>query len=64
MIVEVEHARAGRVRMTGAPIRFSDAPGTPPLPPPALGEHTDEVLRDVLGLDAAAIGALREKGVV
>jgi crotonobetainyl-CoA:carnitine CoA-transferase CaiB-like acyl-CoA transferase len=64
MIVEMEHARAGRVRMTGSPIRFSETPASPTAPPPTLGEHTDHVLRDVLGLDDRRIAALKARGVV
>jgi formyl-CoA transferase len=34
------------------------------MPPPLLGQHTEEVLRDVLGHNAAQIAALREKGII
>jgi formyl-CoA transferase/CoA:oxalate CoA-transferase len=64
MIVELEHPRAGRLRMPGTPIRFSDTTAKPSAPPPLLGEHTDEVLREVLGLDDGRIAELRRKGVV
>jgi len=46
------------------PIRMSDSPPDYRRAPPMLGEHTDEVLREVAGLDAADIGALRERGVL
>jgi crotonobetainyl-CoA:carnitine CoA-transferase CaiB-like acyl-CoA transferase len=64
MIVEMEHARAGRVRMAGTPIRFSETPASPTAPPPTLGEHTEEVLRDVLGLDESRIATLKARGVI
>jgi crotonobetainyl-CoA:carnitine CoA-transferase CaiB-like acyl-CoA transferase len=46
------------------PIRMSDSPAAYDLPPPLLGEHTDEVLRELAGLDAAAIAALRARRVI
>jgi crotonobetainyl-CoA:carnitine CoA-transferase CaiB-like acyl-CoA transferase len=64
MVVEVEHATLGRVPIVNRPIRFVDAPQPPPAAPPALGQHSDEILGDVLGLDAARIAELREAGVV
>jgi formyl-CoA transferase/CoA:oxalate CoA-transferase len=54
-LVEMEHPRAGTVRMVGAPVRLSETPGSVRTPAPMLGEHTDAVLRDLLGLDASEI---------
>jgi crotonobetainyl-CoA:carnitine CoA-transferase CaiB-like acyl-CoA transferase len=47
--------RSGRVPQVGLGIRLDDAPAAPRLPPPALGEHGPEVLREWLGWDADAI---------
>ncbi len=53
-----------RVVTTASPLRLSDTPTTLRHAPPALGQHTDEVLRERLGLDAQQLQALRVKGVV
>jgi crotonobetainyl-CoA:carnitine CoA-transferase CaiB-like acyl-CoA transferase len=50
--------------MVGAPIRLSETPGSVRTPAPMQGEHTAEVLRDVLGLAADEIVALRKAGVI
>lgn len=63
-LVEMDHPRAGTVRMVGPPIRLSETPGSLRTPAPMLGEHTDEVLRDVLGLGANEVAALRSKGAI
>ncbi|MCW3022703.1 MAG: 2-methylfumaryl-CoA isomerase [Conexibacter sp.] len=61
---EVEHPGVGRYRMPGTPLDFSAIPRTPVRRAPALGEHTAEVLNDVLGLSDAEIGRLADDGVV
>jgi crotonobetainyl-CoA:carnitine CoA-transferase CaiB-like acyl-CoA transferase len=63
-LVETTHPRAGTVRMVGAPVRLSETPGAVRTPAPMLGEHTDAVLRELLGLDDRAIAALREVGAI
>jgi crotonobetainyl-CoA:carnitine CoA-transferase CaiB-like acyl-CoA transferase len=62
MILEYDHPDVGRVRVPGNPIKMSDAPPTPARPAPRLGEHTDEVLRELLGLTPEAIAQLRSAG--
>lgn len=64
MLVETEHPTAGKVKMVGVPVKFSATPGEVRAPAPLLGQHTDEVLHEVLGLDAAAIEALRRAGAI
>lgn len=55
---------AGGVRVTGSPLQLSDTPVRTPAAPPALGEHGDAILRDVLGYDAELIRSLREAKVI
>jgi crotonobetainyl-CoA:carnitine CoA-transferase CaiB-like acyl-CoA transferase len=63
MVVDLPHPRAGRIKVNGVPVKLSDTPGAVRTPPPLLGEHTEEVLRD-LGLAPAEIAALREERIV
>jgi formyl-CoA transferase/CoA:oxalate CoA-transferase len=63
-LVEMNHPRAGAVRMVGAPVRLSETPGAVRTPAPMRGEHTDEVLRRLLGLGAEEIAALRRAGAI
>ena len=62
--IDLPHPTAGSVPLVGMPIRMSGAGPSYERPPPLLGEHTDEVLREVAGLDGAEIAALRARGVV
>jgi CoA:oxalate CoA-transferase len=63
-LVESTHPVAGSIRMTGPPVRMSDTPGTVRAPAPLLGEHTEEILRERLGMSGAEIARLRRERVV
>ena len=63
-LVEMDHPRAGKVRMVGVPVRLSETPGAVRTPAPLLGEHTEEVLATRLGLSATEIASLKQAGVV
>ena len=66
MVVEMPHPQAtgGAVKVVANPVRLSATPAEYHITPPALGEHTEAVLGGLLGLDAAELAALREKGIV
>jgi formyl-CoA transferase len=64
MVWRAAHGSGGDVAMVASPLRLSATPVSCPGPPPALGEHTDDVLGGLLGLDHESIQALREAGVV
>jgi len=60
MVVTAEHPLAGMMRMIGNPIHYSETPLKRYQAPPLLGQHTEEVLRSVLGMTEEQIVALRE----
>lgn len=64
MLVEVEHPTAGPVRMAGIPVKFSTTPASIRLPPPLLGQHTEEVLETWLGMGRDDIKELKRKSVI
>ncbi len=63
MLLEVDHPSAGRIKQTGIPIKFADSPGSVDRPPPTLGQHSAEILRE-LGLTGAEVEELRREGVI
>ncbi|MEZ3163198.1 CaiB/BaiF CoA-transferase family protein [Halorubrum sp. RMP-47] len=63
MLAEAEHPTAGTVRFPGSPMHFSRTPTTVRRHPPALGEHTESVLREY-GYDAGDVDELRARGAI
>lgn len=63
LIWRMQHPQTGEIRVLGNPMKFEGAPLSAELPPPLLGEHSSEILRD-LGYTEEAIIALTEQGVV
>jgi 2-methylfumaryl-CoA isomerase len=64
MFAEVEQPGIGTYLMPGSPLAFSSAERLLPTRAPLLGEHTDEVLFDLLGLSSREVGRLHDEGVV
>ena len=64
MIETVDHVSAGAIRVLGVPVKLSDTPGSIRSAPPALGQHTDKILREDCQLSAAQIESLRESQTV
>jgi formyl-CoA transferase len=64
MLLEVEHPTAGTVRMAGIPVKFSVTPASVRLPPPLLGEHSGEILKSWLGMNAESIDELKREKVI
>jgi crotonobetainyl-CoA:carnitine CoA-transferase CaiB-like acyl-CoA transferase len=64
VVREMTHGSGEAVKVIANPVRLSETPADYRIPPPMLGEHTDAVLAERLGLDAAALAALRAKGVI
>lgn len=64
MFSEIDQPGIGRVLAPSTPLAFSDSPRTPVGRAPGVGEHTEQILADILGLSAAEIGDLHDRAVV
>ncbi len=64
MRVDIPHPLSGTVPSVASPMRFSATPVTYDRPPPLLGEHTDEILRELIGLGAEEIARLRTARII
>ena len=64
MVIEVPHPNAGSVRMIASPLKIPTNPVEVRLPPPILGEHTAEILHDMLGYDQKTIEEMRISQVI
>jgi crotonobetainyl-CoA:carnitine CoA-transferase CaiB-like acyl-CoA transferase len=63
MLVTMDHPKIGEIKQIGAPLKFSETPCSLGLPPPMLGQHTDEVLK-LIGYTEEEVAALKKDSVV
>jgi crotonobetainyl-CoA:carnitine CoA-transferase CaiB-like acyl-CoA transferase len=64
MVAEVEHPTIGTLRLGGVPIKYSETPGRIRRPPPLCGQHTAEVLAELLGFSVDRLEQLKSQGVI
>jgi crotonobetainyl-CoA:carnitine CoA-transferase CaiB-like acyl-CoA transferase len=64
MFVEVDHPKAGKMKITGSHIKLSDTKPCIKTPAPLLGQHNEEVYKDFLGLSADEIAAMKKDGLL
>ncbi|KAK7890639.1 hypothetical protein LTR67_007848 [Exophiala xenobiotica] len=64
MVTQVEHEACGSMKLVSPPVKYSESKTGVRTPPPTLGQHTDHVLAEVLGMDGEEIEKLRAEGVV
>jgi len=64
MVTTVDHSTAGPVRAINVPYGLSETPAAITSAPPTLGQHTDQILEDVLGLTRAEIDSLKQEGAL
>lgn len=64
MVTEVEHPTCGTMKLVSPPVKFSDTNPSIRSPPPTLGQHTTEVLTEVLGMKVDEVEALKSEGVI
>lgn len=64
MVVEVEGPEGKPLKLLGSPFKVGKGPNHAPRRPPLLGEHSEDVLRELLAMDAAQVNALRAQGAI
>ena len=64
MVTQVDHPSCGPMKLVSPPVKFSEAKPSVRSPPPTLGQHTDEILSDTLGMGKEEIESLKSEGVI
>ncbi len=64
MVKEVDHPTCGPMKLVNTPVKYSHSTPSIRTPPPTLGQHTDEVLKEIVGMSESDIVSLRGQGIV
>lgn len=64
MILELPHPKAGKIKLTGIPVKLSETKGQVQSPPPLLGQHTEEILKNILNYNDKTIQQLKKEKVI
>jgi crotonobetainyl-CoA:carnitine CoA-transferase CaiB-like acyl-CoA transferase len=64
MVKEIDHPACGKIKVMGIPVKLSRTPLAVELPPPMLGQHTEEVLTQILGYSKGGVEKLRQEGTI
>jgi len=64
MLVEIEHPIAGKIKVPGQPIKFSETPAKNTMPAPILGQHTEDILKGILNYTDIDIESLKATQVI
>jgi crotonobetainyl-CoA:carnitine CoA-transferase CaiB-like acyl-CoA transferase len=64
MLVEVPHFADGTLPFINSPMKIPTSPTSVRYPPPVLGQHTEEILEEMLGYDQETVNSLHDQGVV
>ena len=64
MVKEIDHPTCGKIKVTGVPVKLSQTPGAVKLPPPTLGQHTEEILIKVLGYSQKEVEKLKKEKAI
>lgn len=64
MVEEIDHPTCGKIKITGIPVKLSLTPGEIKIPPPTLGEHTEEILTKILGYPKLEVEKLKKEKVI
>lgn len=64
MVVEVDHPSCGPMKLVNTPVKWSESKPSVRLPPPTLGQHTDDILEGMLGMSKEDVDGLRGEGVI
>lgn len=64
MVQEIEHPTCGPIKLVNTPVKYSHSTPGIRSPPPTLGQHTDSILTQTLGMTEEEVESLRGEGVI